>query len=130
MTSFEQLGILTGKDVAIQVAPSSFDVHVKECIGTLMLGSSLVLLHPQGHLDLNYLSKTIQQHNVTFFCIVPSHMTILSNYLTEQNEYSRLRSVRKFGFLGMFKFVFSLADFSRLLRILLLFQERPLFPKH
>ncbi|CAF1671182.1 unnamed protein product, partial [Adineta ricciae] len=100
MTSFEQLGILTAMDVVIQVAPSSFDVHVKECIGTLMLGSSLVLLHAQGHLDINYLSKTIQQHNVTFFCIVPSHMTILSNYLAEQSEYSRLRSVRKFGFLG------------------------------
>ncbi|CAF1668429.1 unnamed protein product, partial [Adineta ricciae] len=100
MTSFEQLGILTAMDVVIQVAPSSFDVHVKECIGTLMLGSSLVLLHPQGHLDIHYLSSTIQQHNVTFFCIVPSHMTILSNYLIEQNEYSRLRSVRKFGFLG------------------------------
>jgi non-ribosomal peptide synthetase component F len=100
MNSFNRLGILTRLDVAIQMAPCSFDVHVKECLGTLMLGSSLVLLHPQGHLDIDYLSTTIQQHNVTFFSVVPSPMAILSNYLIQTNEFSRLQSIRKFGFLG------------------------------
>lgn len=99
--SFNDLGILTSDDVAIQIAPCSFDVHVQECMGSLMVGSSLVLLRPQGHLDVDYLSETIQKHNVTFFCIVPSHMAILSNDLTQTNQYCRLRSVRKFGFLGI-----------------------------
>jgi len=80
----------------------SFDVHVKECLGTLILGGSLVLLHPHGQLEFDYLSKTIQQHNVTFFNIVPSLMSILSDYLIENKRFSRLSSVRSFGFLGMY----------------------------
>lgn len=100
MASLNHLGILTGEDVAIQIAPCSFDVHVQECLGSLMLGCSLVLLHPQGHLDVDYLSQAIEENDVTLFCIVPSHMAILSNYLAETDRYCRLRSVRKFGFLG------------------------------
>ena len=100
MTSFEHLGIFDGNDVVIQMAQCSFDVHVKECLGTLILGGSLVLLHPQGQLDLEYLSTSLQRHNVTFFSVVPSFMSTLCDLLSEMKEFSRLSTIRSFGFLG------------------------------
>ena len=102
MASFRHLAILDSNDVVIQMAQCSFDVHVKECLGTLMLGGSLVLLHPQGQLDLDYLSTTVQRYNVTFFSVVPSLMSILFDHLIDIKQYSRLASVRSFGFLGMY----------------------------
>lgn len=89
-----------GSDIVIQMAQCSFDVHVKECLGTLILGGSLVLLHPQGQLDVDYLSTTLQRHNVTFFSVVPSFMSILCNYLHQIKQFSRLSTIRSLGFLG------------------------------
>ncbi|CAF4024647.1 unnamed protein product, partial [Adineta steineri] len=100
MSSFNDLGILTKDDTVIQMAQCTFDVHVKECLGTLLVGGSVVQLHPEGTMDYNYLSKTLQQHHITFFGVVPSVMTILYNYLIDIKQLNRLDTIRKFGFLG------------------------------
>jgi non-ribosomal peptide synthetase component F len=100
MASFKHLSILNENDTVIQMAQCSFDVHVKECLGTLVLGASLVLLHVEGQIDVDYLSLTLQRHNVTFFSIVPSLMTVLCDYLMEIKQFGRLTSIRSFGFLG------------------------------
>jgi acyl-CoA synthetase (AMP-forming)/AMP-acid ligase II len=102
MTSFRHLGILNGNDIVMQMAECSFDVHTKECLGTFMLGGSLVLLHGEGHMDLDYLSTTLQQRNVTFFSVVPSLMIILCDYLIGIRKFCRLTSIRSLGFLGMY----------------------------
>ncbi|CAF4473575.1 unnamed protein product, partial [Adineta steineri] len=34
----------------------SFDIHVQEILGTLMNGATLVMLHPRGTLDFEYLA--------------------------------------------------------------------------
>ena len=98
--SFKHLAILSNIDVVIQMAQCSFDVHVKECLGTLMLGGSLVLLHAEDHVDLDYLSRTLHEHTVTFFSIVPSLMIVLCDYLISSDQCYRLGSVRSLGFLG------------------------------
>jgi non-ribosomal peptide synthetase component F len=100
MGSFRHLTILNGNDIVIQMAQCSFDVHVKECLGTLILGGSLVLLHPQGQMNLEYLSTALQRYNVTFFSVIPSLMIVLCDYLIETKQFWRLSSVRSFGFLG------------------------------
>jgi len=87
-------------DVVIQMAQCTFDIHIKECLGTLLIGASLVLLHPASWMDYQYLSRTLQQHTVTYFSVVPSMMTILFNYLVGMKQVSCLASITKFGFLG------------------------------
>ena len=90
------------------MAPCSFDAHVMECSGIVMLGGSVVLLRPEGHLDAEYLSKTIQQHHVTFMGVVPSLMTVICNYLIEINAFSRLQTIRSYGFVGKYLLSFLL----------------------
>ena len=84
------------------MAQCSFDVHVKECLGTMMLGATLVLLHPNGNMDIDYLLKTVEQNHVTFFNIVPSLLTILCDHLVENDSFQRLSSIRSFGLLGLY----------------------------
>ncbi|CAF4439736.1 unnamed protein product, partial [Adineta steineri] len=35
----------------------SFDIHVQEILGTLLVGGTLIMLHPGGTIDFDYLSK-------------------------------------------------------------------------
>ena len=84
------------------MAQCSFDTHVQECLGTIMLGATLILLHPHGNVDLDYLSTTLQQHQVTFFSVVPSLMTGLLDYLMQNNRLLRLSNVRSYALLGTF----------------------------
>ncbi|CAF4289989.1 unnamed protein product [Rotaria sp. Silwood2] len=100
MFSYRHAAILSGHDVVIQMAQCSFDVHIEECLGSLVLGSSLVLLHPEGQWDLEYLSITIQQCNITFFAVVPSIMSVLCDYLMEIRQLCRLDGIRAFDFGG------------------------------
>ncbi|CAF1137805.1 unnamed protein product [Adineta ricciae] len=87
MTSFKQLNIITSRDVVVQMAQCSFDVHVKECLGTMMLGATLVLLRPHGYMDFKYLSKTLHEHNVTFFSVVPTMMTAFRIVQKERDRW-------------------------------------------
>ncbi|CAF4218881.1 unnamed protein product, partial [Adineta steineri] len=100
MSSFNDLGILTKNDTVIQMAQCTFDIHVKECLGTLLVGGSVIQLHPEGTMDYDYLSKIVQRHHITFFSVVPSVMTILYNYLIDRKQMTRLNTIRKFIFLG------------------------------
>ena len=102
ISSFEYLTIFTGHDNIIQVAQCSFDAHVLESLGTLMIGGTVILLRPDGHLDLEYLSTTLQQQEVTFFAVVPSLMTTLFDHLQNTEHLNRLSTIRSLGFLGMF----------------------------
>ncbi|CAM4989794.1 unnamed protein product, partial [Rotaria socialis] len=35
----------------------SFDIHVQEILGTLLVGGTLIMLHPGGTIDFDYLSE-------------------------------------------------------------------------
>jgi len=71
-----------------------------------MLGATLVLLHPNGNMDLDYLLTTVQRHQVSFFNIIPSLMTILCDHLVETDNFKRVSAIRSFGFLGSSLFSF------------------------
>ena len=92
------------------MAQCSFDAHILECVGSMMLGATVVLLRPHGNVDLDYLSTTLQQHQVTFFAVVPSLMTAMFDHFVESNRWMRLSSVRSFGFLGTFTFSYVISN--------------------
>ena len=80
----------------------SFDAHVLECLGTLMVGGTVVLLRSRTFLDLEYLSTTLYQQQVSFLAIIPTLMTALFDYLHDADHLERLSTIRSFGFLGKF----------------------------
>ncbi|CAF1575306.1 unnamed protein product, partial [Adineta ricciae] len=103
MLSFtHHLDVFTHHDIFVQYAQCSFDVHIQESWGTLMIGGSLVLLHPSGHLDLEYLSAAIFCHNVTYLAGVPSLALLLCDYLEKTGQREFLTRIKAFGFLGMY----------------------------
>lgn len=83
------------RDVVLQLASCTFDVHLDEILSALCRGAHLVLLRPGGHLDLDYLTRVIHDHQVTFVAPVPSWIDILCQYL-QKNAYAngRVKSVR------------------------------------
>ncbi|CAF0854016.1 unnamed protein product [Adineta steineri] len=48
---------VNSNDIVAQTVRCSFDVHVVEIIGTLILGGTLIMLRPGGILDLKYFSE-------------------------------------------------------------------------
>ncbi|CAF4434274.1 unnamed protein product, partial [Adineta steineri] len=65
------LGIYTSQDQVLQVAACSWILHMSEIILPLVVGGTLVLLRPNGHLDMDYFSQTLVHQQVTTITIGP-----------------------------------------------------------
>ncbi|UJR17611.1 hypothetical protein I4U23_004507 [Adineta vaga] len=83
-----QLNMFNSSDTMLQITPCSFDIHVQEILGSLVIGSCLIMLKPNGNLDLSYLAKTIDCHQATYMHSVPTHFNILIDYLIERQKTS------------------------------------------
>ncbi|MBV8688022.1 MAG: amino acid adenylation domain-containing protein [Alphaproteobacteria bacterium] len=59
-------------DVVLLKTPFSFDVSVCEFLWTLGTGARLEIARPRGHLDPDYLARTIEARGVTVIQFVPS----------------------------------------------------------
>jgi non-ribosomal peptide synthetase component F len=86
MNSLCQLDFNSPNDVIVQLASSSFDVHVYECMGSFTLGATLVLLRPHGNFDTHYLCQTIAKSQATTIFFVPTSISILCEYLNSSVE--------------------------------------------
>ncbi|CAM4920606.1 unnamed protein product [Rotaria socialis] len=92
---YMQAHVMRVDDIVLQLASSSFDVHLDEILGALVRGAHLVLLKIGGHLDFDYVTKTINQHKVTFVAPVPSWINALGKFLSENRfAHDRIRQVR------------------------------------
>jgi acyl-coenzyme A synthetase/AMP-(fatty) acid ligase len=67
---------LTAQDVVLQKTPFSFDVSVWEFFWPLLVGSTLVIARPGGHMDPEYLSQIIFREGVTVLHFVPSMLEV------------------------------------------------------
>ncbi|CAF1518227.1 unnamed protein product, partial [Adineta steineri] len=47
-------------DIVVQMTRCSFDIHVQEILGTLLVAGTLIMLHPGGTIDFDYLSEVLQ----------------------------------------------------------------------
>ncbi|GGN70597.1 hypothetical protein GCM10011610_09920 [Nocardia rhizosphaerihabitans] len=63
---------LTSEDRLLQRAPLTFDVSLWELLCPALLGATLVLLRPGGHLDLAYQARVVREQRVTVVEFVPS----------------------------------------------------------
>lgn len=96
-----EVGLFGEKDIVMQVARCSFDAHISDILGTLFLGASIVMLHPEGVLDLKYLADILQQKQVTAIDAVPTLMRSLMTFLKQDTEHNSLKFLRSIICAGM-----------------------------
>src|ERR1700722_8510747 len=87
-----QVGSFSEKDTVLQMAACSFDIHVKDIIGTLIVGATLVMLHPNGNMNFYYLAKVLKEKQITYMQVVPSLLQSLFNFLKEESRVSVMKS--------------------------------------
>lgn len=80
-------------DVVLHHTPATFDIHLLEIIGTLIVGGQVSVLHPNGNIDMNIFSKTIMHQQVTHLNIVPSFLNILMDHLHDTDNKDCLRTI-------------------------------------
>ncbi|GGU32391.1 non-ribosomal peptide synthetase [Lentzea flava] len=81
---------LTAEDRVLQKTPYGFDVSAWEFFWPLMVGASIVVARPGGHVDTSYLAGLIRAESVTITHFVPS---VLGMFLREPSA-SRCTSLR------------------------------------
>ncbi|CAF4084941.1 unnamed protein product, partial [Adineta steineri] len=77
--------VLNKNDTILQIARCSFDVHVQDILGTFMIGSSLIMLHPRGIMDFDYLASVFKDKSITCITTVP---TIINNFFTYLQQHN------------------------------------------
>ncbi|CAF1574701.1 unnamed protein product, partial [Adineta steineri] len=90
-----RLNLFTNKDTMIQMASCSYDVHAQEMMGALVTGSTIIMLRPQGNMDLDYMTKTLNEKQVSYLQCVPAYANALQEFLQSRNipNLSSLRTV-------------------------------------
>ncbi|CAF1527084.1 unnamed protein product, partial [Adineta steineri] len=81
----------TNNDTVIQMARCSFDNHIQEIIGSLIIGATIIMLHPRGTVELNYLAEIMRNKQVTYMHSVPS---LLGNFFTFLKQNNCLHFVK------------------------------------
>ena len=69
------------EDVAILTSTMSFDAHVLQMYPPLLVGASLVLATPKGHLDPPYIARLMVEHQINEFIISVPTMVSVCNWL-------------------------------------------------
>ena len=76
------------------MARCSFDIHVQEILGTLIVGATLVMLRPRGTIDFKYLSTALDKKQITYMHTVPSLLYSLFTFIKECNNRDALKYLR------------------------------------
>jgi hypothetical protein len=74
----------------IQMASCSYDVHVQEIIGALIVGSTIVMLCSQGNMDLEYVLTVLSEKQVSYMQSVPAYVNNMCDFLLKHNHLESL----------------------------------------
>nr|QMN69952.1 PsoB [Pseudomonas putida] len=86
---------LTAEDVVLQKTPFSFDVSVWEFLWPLQTGARLVMAHPGGHRDPEYLRQVIQSEGITTLHFVPSMLDVFLSSAANPAPTGTVQAVRR-----------------------------------
>ncbi|CAF3000408.1 unnamed protein product, partial [Rotaria sp. Silwood2] len=86
--------IIQPTDVILNHTSVTFDAHLGEIAGTLMMGGQAVLLPPDGDLDMSIFCSTISRHQVTYLGGVPSLFHMLTEFITIADEKNCLKTLQ------------------------------------
>ncbi|CAF4207706.1 unnamed protein product, partial [Adineta steineri] len=91
--SIQNAGVLNEQDKVSQICAPTYDVHVMEIMGSLLLCATVVMLHPYGNMDFEYFAHTLQHKQITCLAPVPTFLNHLCDFLAHSSRYP-LSSVR------------------------------------
>ena len=94
MYSLVHIDTINEKDNVVQMARCSFDVHIQDMMGTLIIGATLVMLHSKGIIDIDYLVKTINEKQITFITTVPTLLYSFFSILQQTKHHQAMKYVR------------------------------------
>ena len=87
-------GTLNERFNVLQIVRCSFDIHVGDIIGTLIAGGTLVMLHPKGIMDFDYLSQIITSKQITYMHTVPTLLSSYFHFLQETHSTSAVKTLQ------------------------------------
>ena len=104
--AYMKIHVVQQSDIVLQLTGPSFDSHLEEIFGALIRGAQLIILKSSGHLDFDYISRTIHETKVTYVGPVPSWLNALGKYLQENvHAQHRVKSIQCVYFGGKEKCV-------------------------
>ena len=71
----------------VQLAASTFDVHLQEILAPLIAGATVVMLHPDGNMDFVYFNHILHGKQVTYLLSVPTFLTHLCDFIKKEKFY-------------------------------------------
>ncbi|CAF1340659.1 unnamed protein product [Adineta steineri] len=87
-------------DTVVQMTRCSFDIHVQEILGTLLVGGTLIMLHPGGTIDFDYLSEVLQNKQITYIHTVPSFLHSFFIFIEENKKVNAVKYLRSLCSIG------------------------------
>ncbi|CAF1408209.1 unnamed protein product [Adineta steineri] len=94
MHSLAYINSFNENDTVAQMTRCSFDIHVQEILGTLLIGGTLIMLHPGGTIDFDYLSRVLENKQITYLHTVPSLLHDFFTSVVENNNPNALKHLR------------------------------------
>ncbi|CAF0971108.1 unnamed protein product [Adineta steineri] len=92
--SFVSVSTLKKHDVAVQMARSTFDVHLQQIVGVLLIGATLVMLRSRGMTDFDYLADVLYKKQITYFNTVPVLFENLFSFLSRSKKMYAVKYLR------------------------------------
>ncbi|CAF4191482.1 unnamed protein product, partial [Adineta steineri] len=86
MHSMVPINAVNENDTVVQIARCSFDVHVLDIIGTLIIGGALVMLRPDGIFELDYFTSVLKKKQITYIQAVPSLLRTFFTFLEKTHQ--------------------------------------------
>jgi non-ribosomal peptide synthetase component F len=88
MHSFVSTDSFTKRDTVLQMARCSFDIHVQDIIGSLIIGATLIMLRPRGNIDFDYLKEVLIEKQTSYVHTVPSLLHSFFTFLKSTNNWN------------------------------------------
>ena len=88
-------------DTVVQMSQCSFDIHVQEILGILISGATLVMLHPRGSIDFDYLSVVLHKKQITYMHTVPSLLHSFFTFVEQCNNKDAMKYLRTLCSIGV-----------------------------
>ncbi len=100
MHSLVHIDTFNKNDTVAQMARCSFDIHVQEILGILMIGATLVMFRAEGTLDFYYLSEILHQKKITYMHSVPSLLYHFFTFIEQHHIRQAIKSLRSICSIG------------------------------
>ncbi|CAF1209790.1 unnamed protein product [Adineta steineri] len=94
--SFGSVTTLKNDDLVVQIVRCTYDGHLRQIVGILLIGATCVMLHPRGMTDFEYLADVLYNKQITHFSTVPA---LIQNFFSFLIQYKKTYAVKYFRLL-------------------------------